>query len=52
VLGLAAPEVSELDPATVRIDDLALVGVLLRDPLDGLPCYGVIREPPTWAGQR
>ena len=51
VLGLAAPEVGELDPATVQIDDLALVGVLIRDPLDGLPCFHVIREPPTWAGR-
>jgi transcriptional regulator with XRE-family HTH domain len=52
VLGLAAPEVATLDPSTVLIDDLALVGMLIRDPLDGLPCYRVIREPPPWVGPR
>jgi hypothetical protein len=50
VLGLAAPEVATLQPDTVAIDDLALVGMLIRDPLDGLQCFRVIREPPTWAG--
>jgi transcriptional regulator with XRE-family HTH domain len=50
VLGLAAPEVATLDPATVQIDDLALVGILVRDPLDGLPSFRVIREPPSWVG--
>jgi transcriptional regulator with XRE-family HTH domain len=50
VLGLAAPEVATLEPDTIAIDDFALVGLLVRDPLDGLPCFRVIREPPTWAG--
>ncbi len=50
VLGFAAPEVATLDPATVEIDDLALVGMLARDPADGLPCFRVLREPPPWAG--
>ena len=52
VLGFAAPEVATLDPATVEIDDLALVGMLVRDPTDGLPCFRVLREPPPWAGPR
>jgi transcriptional regulator with XRE-family HTH domain len=52
VVGFAAPDVATLDPATVEIDDLALVGMLIRDPLDGLPCYRVIREPLPWAGPR
>ena len=52
VLGFAAPEVATLDPATVEIDDLALVGMLVRDPTDGLPCFLVLREPPPWAGPR
>src|SRR5262245_31718244 len=42
VLGLATPDTTELD-------DLALVGVVIEDPLDGLPCYRVLREPPPWA---
>jgi len=49
-IGFTAPEVAELDPATVTIEDLALLGVLVRDPLDGLPAFRVLREPPPWAG--
>jgi transcriptional regulator with XRE-family HTH domain len=50
IVGFAAPDVATLDPATVEIDDLALVGMLIRDPMDGLPCFRVLREPPPWAG--
>jgi hypothetical protein len=32
------------------LEDLALVGLLVPDPLDGLPNFRVIREPPPWAG--
>jgi transcriptional regulator with XRE-family HTH domain len=49
-IGLASPDVADLDPATVAIDDLALVGILIRDPLDGLPSFRVLREPPPWVG--
>ena len=51
-VGLAAPEIVEVDPATVTLEDLALVGVLVRDPLDDLPAFRVLREPPPWAGPR
>jgi hypothetical protein len=51
-VGLAAPEIAEIDPATVTLEDLALLGMLVRDPLDDLPAFRVLREPPPWAGPR
>ena len=50
VIGLASPDVATIDPAVVSLEDLALVGILVPDPLDGLPNFRVIREPPPWAG--
>jgi hypothetical protein len=50
VIGLASPDVATIDPAVVTLEDLALVGLLVPDPLDGLPNFRVIREPPPWAG--
>lgn len=50
VLGLASPDLAEADPALLEIEDFALVGLVLPDPLDGLPNFRVIREPPPWAG--
>ena len=44
------PDVATIDPAVVTLEDLALVGLLVPDPLDGLPNFRVIREPPPWAG--
>jgi hypothetical protein len=50
VIGLASHDVATIDPAVVKLEDLALVGLLVPDPLDGLPNFRVIREPPPWAG--
>jgi len=50
VIGLASPDVAAIEPAAVTLEDLALVGLLVPDPLDGLPNFRVIREPPPWAG--
>jgi transcriptional regulator with XRE-family HTH domain len=51
VLGLASPDIAEVEPDALAIDDLALVGLLVPDPMDGLPNFRVIREPPPWAGR-
>ena len=51
-VGLATPELAEADPATATLEDLALLGMLVRDPLDCLPAFRVLREPPPWAGPR
>ena len=51
-VGLAAPEIAEIDPATVTLEDLALLGMLVRDRLDDLPAFRVVREAPPWAGPR
>jgi transcriptional regulator with XRE-family HTH domain len=50
VMGLASPDVATIEPTAVTLEDLALVGLLVPDPLDGLPNFRVIREPPPWAG--
>jgi len=50
VIGLASPDVANIEPALVTVEDLALIGLLIPDPLDGLPNFRVIREPPPWAG--
>jgi len=50
VIGLASPDVANIEPDLVTLEDLALVGLLIPDPLDGLPNFRVIREPPPWAG--
>jgi len=39
-----------MSPAADRFADLALVELLVPDPLDGLLNLRVIREPPPWAG--
>jgi transcriptional regulator with XRE-family HTH domain len=51
VLGLASPDIAGVDPAVLTLEDLALVGLLVPDPLDGLPNFRVLREPPPWAGR-
>jgi transcriptional regulator with XRE-family HTH domain len=51
VLGLASPDIAPADPASLTLEDLALVGLVLPDPTDGLPNFRVIREPPSWAGR-
>jgi transcriptional regulator with XRE-family HTH domain len=51
VLGFASPEIAAADPATLVLEDLALVGLLVPDPMDDLPNFRVIREPPPWAGR-
>ena len=50
VIGFTSPDVATIDPAVVSLEDLALVGILVPDPLDGLPNFRVIREPRPWAG--
>jgi transcriptional regulator with XRE-family HTH domain len=50
VIGLASRDVATIDPAVVTLEDLALVGLLVPDPLDGLPNFRVFREPPPWVG--
>lgn len=50
VMGLASPDVAAIEPAVLTLEDLTLVGLLVPDPLDGLPNFRVIREPPPWAG--
>ncbi len=47
---LASPDVAAIEPTVLTLEDLALVGLLVPDPLDGLPNFRVIREPPPWAG--
>ena len=49
VIGLASPDVAAIEPTVITLEDLALVGLLVPDPLDGLPNFRVIREPPPWA---
>jgi len=51
VLGLASPDIVGVDPAVLTLEDLALVGLLVPGPLDRLPDFRVIREPPPWAGR-
>ena len=51
VLGLASPDIAGVEPERLQIDDLALVGMIVPDPMDGLPNFRVIREPPPWAGR-
>ena len=49
VLGIAPPAAAEADPASVTVEDLALVGVITRDPVDRLPGHRVCASHPPWA---